>query len=481
MLLRFCHILIFCLVVILSLAISPSIEFSISQFSVKYLVPFLLLSCFIFVLIQRSHITVYISGLVVLMPIFIMLRDMVEIKLALLHLDIFSLFLLSCVVVSLRSPRVEDFFSTSIFGIFYILFSCTMVFLTLYTKNFLIISFFYAAILTPLILADTLYYIFKKRTDFDRLLYYLIALSFFIFFLQVLYIGPITFIESSRNQTWLLSGTSIASGGFIEVGTMQLVLIPLAYLYLSSSNSKTLVKNFYLRIYLKLASLFIILSPIILFNRVNALLSIFLFVTMILPRLTKRQIATTCIIIFPFAASILYQVIIYRSFVMNGHSVNLLGIELVNLDYTTLTHIQATVEGFSTLLSMNIFSGVGPFLGGEVEGAIFEVGNFRNFLFPFIKPFVSLGFLYFSLHLIFSLTFFLMSKGLSARYIAVLPFLPALGTSRLMDLYVTGELSYKVGFLAMNDPTPVAIYSFSLMLLYVHILLARLHRPKPYN
>lgn len=356
-----------------------------------------------------------------------------------------------------------------------------MVFLTLYTKNFLIISFFYAAILTPLILADTLYYIFKKRTDFDRLLYYLIALSFFIFFLQVLYIGPITFIESSRNQTWLLSGTSIASGGFIEVGTMQLVLIPLAYLYLSSSNSKTLVKNFYLRIYLKLASLFIILSPIILFNRVNALLSIFLFVTMILPRLTKRQIATTCIIIFPFAASILYQVIIYRSFVMNGHSVNLLGIELVNLDYTTLTHIQATVEGFSTLLSMNIFSGVGPFLGGEVEGAIFEVGNFRNFLFPFIKPFVSLGFLYFSLHLIFSLTFFLMSKGLSARYIAVLPFLPALGTSRLMDLYVTGELSYKVGFLAMNDPTPVAIYSFSLMLLYVHILLARLHRPKPYN
>ena len=468
------HISFFLFLVIFSFYINGSAYISIAKFDIKYVVPFLIIGILSLTLVYKPTFRHLLSIFIVCLPALVMLRDYFTFRSTLLYLDLLQMCLIVIIILSLYPKVISKTKTFTIYDAFYCLFFFTMVFLWASTNNALYLSYIFQAVLTPLALASVIIQTFHKISDYNRVLFALLTVTFLIFILQVIYIGPETFIQTSRNQTWLSSGTSIASGGFIEVGTMQLVLIPIAVIFLhqKSIGSANNIGKFS-SLCLSISSWSILALPFILNNRANALLSVFLFYFILMPSYRKQTRRMLNVLLIPTVLFVITELIAVRTFTSNGHSVDVLGISLSNIDYTTLNHIKATLSGFQTISDVNIWTGAGPFRGSISVDRLFEVGNFRNFLIPLVKPLVSYGLIYFTVYLIFSSYFYYISRGSPFRYIAILPFLPILGTSRILDLYVTGKISDDLGFLYMEDATPVAIFGFSMCLIYCHILIMR--------
>lgn len=440
-----------------------------NEITTKIVIQFMLIGVLVgYVLIVVNSLKKIALSVLIFLPVLVMSRDLIEIRtysfsISLLDLAVISASMIAIFVVQSKlNMKCIDRFNLILLAF------AALGFLSIFVRDLTIgLSYLYSAFLIPLI-----YFILLNEMNLSKEMVVRTAVGFFlvslaIFFLQNVYIGPMTVLQSSRNQTWLIDNVSIANGGLIEIGAMQAILIPIAfYIIYNELFVRGIFRLLHFRI-VYLCALFVMVMPFIYNNRSNALLSIFLFSYFIYKKWTLGKIIALLPIIFPVVLWAIYTVVFNRSFVNDGMSINVVGLEISGINSTTFDHIQSTIAGFYSLAE-NLVFGVGPFVGANTwSESVFTIGNYRNYFFPIIELAVTNGILFFIVYFIFLLEIMRGSKDSLIKIYVLLPFIPILGASKFFGLYATGSLNLTSGFASLSDHTPVAIFSYGMVLLFL--------------
>jgi hypothetical protein len=332
----------------------------------------------------------------------------------------------------------------------------------IYNGFFVNANAFMLAYVIPLLYLFQLTKVNLKCRDIEVCYMYLLGVSLFIFLLQNLYIGPYRVYLSSVNQTWLRENVSIANGGLLEIGAMEMFLLPFAgYFLLNRRNLRDRFSRYTVK-FIIAASVFVFLMPFIYQNRANSLLAIILFVVVIHSTLPRRKFLVAAMSMLPFGLFFLYSLVLKRSFTVagDGLAINIFGLSLAGIDSTTFDHLNSTLAGFQVLIENMIF-GFGLLKDADsMLGSIYTIGNLRNFIFPSLEIAISLGLIFFLIYLVFVFFVIRTSNSNYAKFVAILQFFPVVGTSKFFYLYSTGSLSTTDGYSSLTDHTPIAMFSF---------------------
>lgn len=396
---------------------------------------------------------------IAIFPVLSFNRELLELKTFYFTFNVFDIYILSVMcfvsVVYKERYRLRWLHVVSLLLIFCGLMSI------IYNGFFVNANAFLLAYVLPLLYLFQLTKVNLKRRDVEVCYIYLLGVSLFIFLLQNLYIGPYNVYISSVKQTWLRENVSIANGGLLEIGAMEMFLLPFAGYFLLNRHGLRDRFNKYIVKFIVFASFFVFLMPFIYQNRSNSLLALILLVYIMYATLPKKRFVLSVISTLPFGLFLLYGLVLKRSFstVGDGLSINVFGIRLSGIDSTTFDHLNSTLVGFETLLE-NMMFGFGLLKDADsLVGNVYTISNLRNFVFPSLEIAISLGFVFFIIYLVFVYFVIKTSKSNYAKLVAVLQFLPVVGTSKFFYLYSTGSLSTTGGYASLTDHTPIAMFS----------------------
>lgn len=427
-----------------------------------------LFSYLLYIAFNLKNIKKVVLSTLVFSPVLVMNRDLLEIKTYSFVISIFDIALVTTSAIAIfcnrKSKQYEYIDPLSLVFIAFILAG----FFTLAAQETTIgLLYIYSAFLIPLIYLNAALHMGVSKEDAIKAAAGTILVSILIFLLQNIYIGPLTVLQSSRNQTWLIDAVSIANGGFIEMGTMQTILIPISfYIIFNSIYAKAIFKkNSYL--FIKICAWFVMAMPFVYNNRANSALVIFLFLFFIFKTYSKKKIISFIPFFLPLFGCLIYAVVTGRSFAEDGASINFFGVEISGINSTTYDHLYATTTGFDAL-AKNLVFGVGSFVGPRTwEDSFFAIGNYRNLIFPAIEIAIGNGLIFFAIYLFFVFFMFNRASEQLIKLYILLPFIPILGASKFFGLYATGSIDFSRGFVSLSDHPPVAVFSLGMVLIYL--------------
>jgi len=424
----------------------------------------------IYIALNLRNVKVILLSPITLFPLFCFNRELLEIKTYSITLSIFDMYLFLILFYVGAYKGVSSHFSflgNKMLGPVVILL-CAGSLQVIYHNTAINLNGFFITYLYPLI-----YFLFLSSmnlsiVDIRRSIFTMFLISLFVFCLQNVYIGPLVVYRSSIEQTWLTQNISIANGGLLEIGAMEVFLMPIAfYIIWHYRTLQHLYSKNHFRI-LTVGAAFVCLMPFIYHNRANSLVVLCFFAFFGIKRLSLGKLILSFSFVIPIFSYFTYKMVVSRSLVSDGKSIDLLGIPISGIDSTTFDHLHSTVLGFEYLQNNFIF-GLGMLTGADsYRGALFYIGNMRNFLFPSIEVAVSMGGLFYLLYFILVFTVYRLTKDLLMKFILLLQFIPVVGAGRFFSPYSTGNLSLNTGFSSLSDNVPIAIYS--ILTVYVYLL-----------
>jgi len=305
--------------------------------------------------------------------------------------------------------------------------------------------------------------------DVRHSLFTMFCLSMFIFILQNIYIGPIVVYRSSVEQSWLTQNISIANGGLLEIGAMEVFLMPIAFYVLWNFNELKIIYSKTYMYILLFFSVFLMAMPFIYHNRANSLVVLSFLFLYIFSKFSYKKITLYLFSIIPFMMLFIYKMVVSRSFVSGGKEINIFGFAVNGIDSTTFDHLESTMVGFSYLMH-NIMFGVGLLTGVNSDNiqSIHTIGNMRNFILPIIEVAINMGGVFFIFYLIMIYQIYRATSDNLMKYLLLLQFFPVVGASKFFSAYATGHFDIRTGFYSLSDFSPIAITSF--FCVYVYLL-----------
>ena len=438
--------------------------FSISEFADYNVIikASLLIISFIFVLVFINRDKNYILCTPVMMlPVLFYNRELVEVKTHNFTLGLFDIVLLFVVLIFTR----KKFILNKKYD--YIFITLTFIGLIPILSNgmFVNINAFMLSYLLPMLYLSSLIKSQIRLLNIQLSILFFIILSVLIFIFQNIYIGPIVVYQSTVAQSWLNQGISMANGGFLEIGSMQIFLITFSsYLFYY----KYVIK-FENKITCKLISflfIFSIILPFIYQNRANCLLSITFIIFISYCKLSRIKFLLSIIVITPLFV-LLFYVVLSRTFINENilNHIFSIGELFKNVDYTTLNHLKSTLSCFEIVFKYPL-TGYGLLRDpNSAYENVFRISNLRNYILPSLEICASLGIIFFSFYVYFIFKIYSITTSFFLKFLLLLQFIPIVGSSKFFGLYATGTIEYRTGFTSLSDKVPVSIFSFFFILI----------------
>lgn len=445
-----------------SIGVSPTLN-SISKVSLIFFV-------FLYVCFYANDIKKIILSPITLFPILCFNREFLELKTHTYTLSFFDIYLFSTTfyigIVSFFSHFLVKKVRRDIFLAILVLISVGLLQVIFHNKPENTNGFF-IVYLYPL-----LYFLIIAHVDFDigdvrRALFTMLLISVSIFVLQNIYIGPLVVYHSSVDQTWLSQKISIANGGLLEIGAMELFLSPISfYILWNYQEIKATYSQLYTKI-LTLSSLFVIMMPFIYHNRANSLVVLSFAALFVINKIALRKVILFFSSVFPFLGYYLYNIVVSRSFVSDGKEIDVFGFLVSGIDSTTYDHLNSTMLGIDALMH-NLLFGVGLLTGpNSIFLDDFNIGNMRNFIFPVAEVAISMGGVFFLSYVLLVASIYRSAQSPLMKYLLLLQFIPVIGANKFFSAYATGSFPIKDGFYGLSDFSPIAITSISSLYIYL--------------